>query len=862
MVTEEGKILGTVAYMSPEQAQGKVVDARSDIFSLGILLYEMATGRRPFEGDSKISILSSVIKDTPVPAIEVNRALPRHLGRIIKHCLEKSPDRRYQSALDIRNELEALREEIRSGEVDLPTGEHVLSAPDALPGSQLSATSSGSLSGTALEPQEPSMTSGTSGVTPFATEAGSTDGRRGWVIPVVVVFAIAAAVLGWMALRPGESPTDAPVAEVSGDTRPSLAVLPFVNTGNSEELDWLTDGVAEMLVTDLSQAAGIRVVGGERVREILDEMGSDAESLVSLDVVRDVAASAGTAVVVTGSFVQAGEQLRVSVRIIDTNTGEVMGGENVDGAGMGSIFATVDTLSSWIRDSVDTSRATISAPIDRDLVDVTTDSVEAFRFYSEGVKRQDRGDFEQAIEFFEEAVRLDPGFALAYVKLSTTHGNLFRYQGRDEYAELALENADRLSERERYYLQGAYYGARAETNDRAIEGYEKALDLYPDDTASLNNLGLRLQSAHRHQESAAAYEEAIRRGTTFGGTRTNLVLAYLMLGRTEGCSAYRPHGPRRRRRFDARDLRRSRGVAGHGRDRVGPPCARRPRLRYRGRLDPDGEFPGCDPTRGLGVARASAREGRRTRVSPPGCVRCSPQPASCIRVECPRPSLSRRVQVARDPARCSILAPPPQHCTWSGATRNAGSRWLWRPASKQQIWGAEMSAVSVAARARAALGRSAAVDALVQDHAAMAGRGAGAHEERDHLLLRGQLALAAGQPREAIAALEEAATLLEAPLRCCTSHAAVWSVLGRAHLELGNLGEAEQWFHKVSELGDARSLFPLEFVRSFYFLGKARAEGGNDAGAREAYQRFLSYWEDGDIDRERVAEARGYVDGA
>jgi len=97
MVTEEGKILGTVAYMSPEQAQGKVVDARSDIFSLGILLYEMATGRRPFEGDSKISILSSLVRDAPVPAIEVNRSLPRHLGRIIKHCLEKSPDRRYQS---------------------------------------------------------------------------------------------------------------------------------------------------------------------------------------------------------------------------------------------------------------------------------------------------------------------------------------------------------------------------------------------------------------------------------------------------------------------------------------------------------------------------------------------------------------------------------------------------------------------------------------------------------------------------------------------------------------------------------------------------------------------------------------------
>jgi len=176
--------------------------------------------------------------------------------------------------------------------------------------------------------------------------------------------------------------------------------------------------------------------------------------------------------------------------------------------------------------------------------------------------------------------------------------------------------------------------------------------------------------------------------------------------------------------------------------------------------------------------------------------------------------------------------------------------------------GTEMAAVAVAARARAALGRSAAVDALVQDHAAMAGRGAGAHEEREHLLLRGQLALAAGEPRQAITFLEDAADLLDAPLRCCTFHAATWLARGRAHLELDEARAAEEWFRMVGELGDARVLAAVEFVRSFYFLGKARAAGGNAAGAREAYQRFLSYWEDGDIDRERVAEARAYVDGA
>jgi tetratricopeptide (TPR) repeat protein len=181
---------------------------------------------------------------------------------------------------------------------------------------------------------------------------------------------------------------------------------------------------------------------------------------------------------------------------------------------------------------------------------------------------------------------------------------------------------------------------------------------------------------------------------------------------------------------------------------------------------------------------------------------------------------------------------------------------------RAQNLGAELDAVAVATLARAALGRSAAVEALVRDHAALAARGAGAHEQRSHLLLKGQVALAAGEPRQAIEFLEQTADLLEAPLRCCTNHALVWSALGRAHLELGDRGEAERWFRKVTELGDARVAAPIEFIRSFYFLGKVQAAGGNEAGARESYARFLSYWEDGDIDRERVAEARAYLDGA
>ncbi len=126
-VTQEGKVLGTVAYMSPEQAEGKPVDHRSDIFSLGIILYEMATGQRPFGGDTSLSVLSSILRDTPTSVTDLNTRLPRQLGRIVRRCLQKEPDRRYQSALDLRNELEELEEEVATGEVT-PVGQAGLPA--------------------------------------------------------------------------------------------------------------------------------------------------------------------------------------------------------------------------------------------------------------------------------------------------------------------------------------------------------------------------------------------------------------------------------------------------------------------------------------------------------------------------------------------------------------------------------------------------------------------------------------------------------------------------------------------------------------------------------------------------------------
>ena len=158
-------------------------------------------------------------------------------------------------------------------------------------------------------------------------------------------------------------------------------------------------------------------VGGVRF------IGATTSAIVdNVEVVREVAQRAGAGSVVVGSFLRAGERFRLTTRIIDASSGEVVAGESADGEGEASLFASVDTLSRWVRGRMDTPATGATMPIDRDLTDVTTNSVDAFRFYSEGLKRQDRSQYVEAIPFFEEAVRLDPNFALAYLKLSTVHG--------------------------------------------------------------------------------------------------------------------------------------------------------------------------------------------------------------------------------------------------------------------------------------------------------------------------------------------------------------------------------------------------------------------------------------------------------
>ena len=483
--TGAGVVLGTMTYMSPEQARGDRVDYRSDIFSFGIVLHEMLAGRPPFQGKSGIETASAILHE-PAPRLPslgpgVVPDAGADIQRIVDKCLEKDPDERYQSMKDLAVDLRAARRRLETA-----------SQPAALPA-----------------------------VTPVPR-------RAKWPLAAAAAALVAVAGGGWFFTVGSRQESPAGAA----GSKPSVAVLYFDNTTGDASLDWMRTGITEMVVTDLSQSTNVEVVGTEHLYGILAELKRADDKVLSPEVIRAVAERTGVDNVVVGSFVRSGEALRINMRLQEAKTGRIVSSERVEGANAASLFAMVDDLSRRIRASFEEVRAGVGpigsllappgavqdASLDRGITDVTTPSIEAYQAFAEGMNQHLRFRERQAIPFFEKAVALDPGFASAYAKLAVIHNNLGRQDLRTKYGELALQHADRMTPRERLYTEGHLYVGSRQTLERGIDAYQRCIDLYPGYEGCRHNLATIQTPLGQLEESSRNLEEVIRRGGTFPAT--------------------------------------------------------------------------------------------------------------------------------------------------------------------------------------------------------------------------------------------------------------------------------------------------------------------------------------------------------
>ena len=440
-ITGPGVMIGTPEYMSPEQAEAKEVDHRSDIYSLGLILYEMVTGRVPFEGNTALSIAMKHKSETPRDPKEYNAQIPDDLSTLILKCLEKDKDNRFQSAGELQVDLENI-------EKGIPTTDSAI-------------------------PRRKPLTS---------KEITVTFGLKKFIVPALAVAAVIIIAIfiwkPWAKQVPNPVPTD----------KPSLAVMYFKNNTGEDNLDHWRTMLSNLLITDLAQSKHLRILSEEKLFNILNRLGKLEARTYSSEVLKQVAVQGRINHILQGAYAKAGDEFRINVTLQEASTGEIIGSESVAGEGEENIFSMVDELTRLIKANFKLTQETIANDIDIDIGIITTSSPEAYRLYSEGFKYINRQESSKGRDFLEKAIAIDPGFAMAYRKLAMSHPR--NSPQRNDYLQKALELSNRASKAEQYLIQGDYYRGSEKTYEKAISAYKNLLELYPDHSIANTNLGL------------------------------------------------------------------------------------------------------------------------------------------------------------------------------------------------------------------------------------------------------------------------------------------------------------------------------------------------------------------------------------
>jgi len=425
-VTATGMIIGTPSYISPEQAEGEEADHRSDIYALGVILYEMMTGEVPFKGETALSVALKHKAQLPTDPRKWNPEISDDFSRLILICMEKDRERRYQSA-------ETLLADLRNIAEGFPLG-------------------------TKLQPRR-------------KTFVASLIRKRFFFPVLAAALAIIVIALSFYIWK------RTPAFLSSKPGRISMAVMYLTNNTGDSSLDYLRRAFSELVIADLLQSQHIRVLTSDRMNSILRESQLlDASEYSSEDLLK-VASLSRVDHILQGSITKAGETFRINTSLHDAVTLEPKASEQVEGVGLDSIFDMVDRLTRTIKADFDLTPEEIAKDIDKDVQKITTGSPEALKYYIEGKILAEQGEFQKSIEVLEKAVSLDQEFALAYWLIA----DCYNYLGSVDHSKKNLEKAfsfiNRVSDREYFLLQGY----ASSTTEGSIENYKKLLELYPDD---------------------------------------------------------------------------------------------------------------------------------------------------------------------------------------------------------------------------------------------------------------------------------------------------------------------------------------------------------------------------------------------